>query len=293
MSTTRSELRGLVASAAPARARPGTLSRAWVHVPLALVAVALLVPLWWMVVISFTPPAEILRPGLSLWTTHPTLQNYADVAQRLPLARLFLNSLIMTAGVTAGQLGLSVLAAYGFVRSRFPGRDLAFFLLVATIVLPPIVTMIPVYVALARLHGINTYWGLILPQWAGCGFGVFLLRQHIGAIPEAIFEAAHLDGAGDGYVLRRVVLPLLQPSSAALGLLVLLNTWNEYFWPLLMAPATSMHTVQTGIAQFLGEGAELWGPLTAASTVVCAPVVVAYLIWQRQIIETFVASAGR
>lgn len=257
----------------------------------AVLAVALLqvFPLFWMVATAFKPETEVFG-GVSLWPAHPTFENFRYVWTRVPMLRYFINSFVVALLVTAGQTLTSVLAAYGFARLRFPARDALFLLFIGSMLVPFQITMIPNYLLVSQLGWINTFPGLIVPHLASA-FGVFLLRQHLLSFPPSLEEAAALEGASRWQILWRIVVPVNRPAIAALAALFFINSWNEYFWPLLVAKDVNTATLPLGLQRFLSaEGGNLFGPLMAASSLAALPAVALFLLAQRHIINSFSTS---
>jgi sn-glycerol 3-phosphate transport system permease protein len=262
----------------------------WVH-GLLIVAGALVVfPMFWMVSTALKPPSEIFAGTFQLWPTHGTLQNFRTATAQMPILRLFGNSLAVAVAVATAQAFTSVLAAYACAILQFPGRGLWFGLLVATMMVPVQVTMIPNYLLIARLDLLNTYTALIVPQVV-TGYGVFMLRQTFKNLPSSLVEASVIDGASSWQILWRVVVPATRTALAALSVLFFITTWNQYLWPLLVAGDTLMKTLPVGMQEFVNlEGGTNWGPLMAAATMAIVPALVAYIIAQRYILESFVAA---
>jgi ABC-type glycerol-3-phosphate transport system permease component len=189
-----------------------------------------------------------------------------------------------------------VFAAYALARWEFPGKTVIFLAFAGSLLIPFQVTMIPNYLLMANLGWLNTIQGLVVPQLGstiGVGLGVFILRQHFLNFPTALFDAASIDGAGPVRTLWDVVLPNVRPALAALSILVFLQGWNEYFWPLLVTRKLDQTMIQVGLQLFLQAEGNAWGPLMAAATMSILPVFVLYFVAQRQIMEAFVRSGIR
>ena len=250
--------------------------------------VVMLAPLAWMVSTSLKPPTEVFSGAFNLVPAHPTLENYQIALTKVPLLRYLLNSLVMAGAVTAGQLFTGTLAAYAFARYRFRGQELLLVLFLATMAIPVQVLMIPNYVLVVDLGWINTFQGLIAPQLVAF-LPVFLLRQQFRAFPTPLIEAAALDGANSWQTLWKVVIPPSAPALIAVGVTIFLWSWNSYLWPLLVATDREMRVVQLGVQQFAAqEGGTSWGPLMAAATVATIVPLLAFLVMQRRIMESFV-----
>lgn len=253
------------------------------------VAVAVIVfiafPVLWAISASFKPPDELY--SLGPLARHPTLDNYRIAITAFPLARLLLNTTLMAAGVTAGQVIAAVLAAYGFAAFRFRAKRALYSITVASILVPQVCLIVPNYLIVARLGWLGSYLGLIVPQIAGCAFGVMLLRQHVEAIPGSLVESAKLDGASHRKILTSLVVPLLRPAISALAVLVFVTSWNEYLWPLLVASGSGNSTIQVGLQLFETQQGSEYGPMMAAATITTLPVLLIYLLNQRRVTDTF------
>lgn len=272
---------------ARARFRPTRLSA---HVVLALLALFSLFPIYWMFVTSLRPANEIFTGGVL--PTGLTLENFAYVWSRTPMGNMLTNTFVMAAANTAGQLLTSILAAYAFSRWRFPGDRFLFLAFIGTWLIPFQVTMIPNYVTVARLGWLNTLAGLVVPHLAAA-FAVVLLRGYMKGFPVAVLDAARVDGAGSWRTLWQIVVPNLRAPLAALGILLFISHWNEYFWPLLVTNKAENTVVQVGLQLFLTAEGNQWGPLMAAASLASLPIFIIYLALQRQVIDAFVRSGVR
>ena len=261
------------------------------HVVIVAVIAFIAFPVVWAILVSFKSPSEIY--SLSPLARHPTLANYRIAITQFPLGQLLLNTTIMAAGVTAGQLIVCVLAGYGFVAYRFRGKGLLYAATVGSILVPQTCLVIPDYLIVARLGWVDSYLGLIVPQIASCAFGVMLLRQHTEAIPASLVESAKLDGASHWQILIRLVIPLLRPAISALAVLVFLSSWNEYLWPLLVASGAGDSTIQVGLELFQTQQGSEYGPMMAAATIATLPVLVIYLLNQRRVTDAFLHAGLR
>lgn len=259
---------------------------AW-HV-LLLVSVAMsLFPLLWMVSTAFKQPEQIFDDYANPVPLPPSWDNFVHVLTGVPLLRFFFNSFVVAIVVTAFQLVSSVLAAYAFTQFRFWGRNFLFYLVVASMLIPVLVTMLPNYLLISDMGLLNTYTGLILPQLAN-GMGVFLLRQAFRSVPPGLLEAARVDGASDWQRLWGVVFPAVRPTVVALGILFFINVWNEYFWPLLVINDEGMLTVPLALQLFINaEGGSSWGPMMAVATLASLPPLLAFLFVQKHIMSSF------
>jgi ABC-type glycerol-3-phosphate transport system permease component len=200
----------------------------------------------------------------------------------------FKNSAIVTTLSTAGAVLSSSLVAYSFARLRWPGRDIWFGVVLATMILPEIVTLIPTYILFSRLHWVNTFLPLVVPPWLGGGaFYIFLLRQFYRGIPMELSEAAHIDGASELRIWWQIVMPLARPALAAVTIFAFNGAWEDYLHPLIYLSSESKYTLQLGLTTFEGSGGGVpqWNLMMAASIVVMLPVVIVFFLGQRYFIE--------
>ncbi len=264
------------------------LGQGMAHAIILFLILGLLFPVLWMISTSFKRPGDLFAPGMGLLPPRPALTNYALAWSKYALSTWFLNSVVTAFGITAGQLVTSALAAYGFARFPFRGRQLCFLGVLGAMIVPFQVTMIPNYILIANLGLLNTWGAVILPNLPSA-FGIFLLRQYFLGLPQELFDAASLDGAGVWQTFWRVVLPLSRAPLGALAIYLFLGAWNAYFWPLLVLSEPASHTLPIGLRSFLDSelGIE-WGLLMAAATLASLPALVAYIAAQKQIISSFV-----
>jgi multiple sugar transport system permease protein len=260
-----------------------------VHLSLALLGLIIAIPLYWTVISSLTTN-DSLFTGVITWIP-PALhiENYANAFQAAPFGRYFLNSAVVAVVVTATTLLTSALAGYGFAKCRFPGRNVLFAVVLAALMVPFPAIMIPLFVLVRQLHLLDSYAGLIIPG-AVSGFGIFMMRQFISRLPDALLEAARLDGCNELQIFWFIVLPSSRSALAALAVLTFLASWNNFVWPLLVVQSPDYTTVPLGLALFRGAYATNYTQILAASLVAAAPVVLLYLAMQRQIIASFISS---
>jgi multiple sugar transport system permease protein len=256
-----------------------------------LVAAVMLLPVWWMVSQSLTPEREIYAWPLRLVPQSPTTENYYKVFERpdLPIMRWYFNSIFTSFASTVLVVIVSSMAGYGYSRLEFPGREILFFGILTTMMIPGAVTLIPVFIILRQLGMIDTYWALILPHAAGA-FGVFMMRQFFQTLPRELDEAAVLDGATRWDIYWRIAMPLSRAAVAALGIFVFLGSWNDFLWPFIATNSNEMRTLPVGLTVFVGEYWSERGLVMAGATIATLPVLVVYALFQKQIIQGFVLS---
>jgi sn-glycerol 3-phosphate transport system permease protein len=265
------------------------LRRVGSHTTLILIALFSVIPIAWMYVVALRPADQALSQ--SLLPTSFSLENLRRAMDLVPLGDLLLNTTLMAAGVTIGQLLTSLLAAYAFGCWSFRGDRLLFVAFVASWLIPFQVIMVPNYVLLSNLGLLNSLAGVIVPQLTAA-FAVLLLRQHMRSFPRELLEAARMDGLGSWATLWRVVVPSMRAPLSALAILLFVTAWNEYLWPrVVLQQGTAV--VQTGLQGFLSDAGNEYGALMAAAGVVTLPVLVLYVLLQRQVVDAFMRSGLR
>jgi multiple sugar transport system permease protein len=217
---------------------------------------------------------------MRLQPTHPTFANYIGIWQQLPFLRLLVNSVVFAGGVTVSSVFFDSLAAYALARLRFPGRTVAFYLVLATLMVPFQVTLVPVFQLLFRFHWLNTYQGLIVPR-ATSAFGIFLLRQFFITVPRELDEAARADGASEWYIYSRIMLPLAKPALATLAVFYFMNNWNDFLWPLVVTSTTNMRTLPAGLTLVAGQYVVEHGVLMAGAIISLLPLAASFALAQR------------
>jgi multiple sugar transport system permease protein len=221
-----------------------------------------------------------------LWPQPFRWRNFVDVFHQAPVWRWFLNTLIYSGLATIGVLVSSIPVAYALARLRWRGRNAAFMVVLVALMLPPQVSVVPLYVMWSKLHLVGTLWPLIIPNWLGDAFSIFLLRQFLLTIPEEYLDAARVDGCGELRILTTVVLRLAKPAIAAVALFSALYTFNDYFLPLLYVGETPHHwVVSLGLSQFRSLHQVQWNTTMAATVLVMAPVIVIFFLAQRAFVE--------
>lgn len=274
------------APAPPVGRTPGVV-RAWrilTLVGVLAIAGVMLLPLVWMVATSFKPEADIVKFPPSLLPDRVTFQHYLEVWDRIPFARLYVNTIVFAGGVTLISLLLDSMAAYALARLQFRGRDLVFVAILVMLMLPFQVTLIPLYDLLVSLGWTNTMQGLIVPR-ATNAFGIFFLRQFLLSLPRDLEEAARIDGASEFRIYRRVIMPLAAPALLTLGLFHFMYNWNDLLWPLIINQDQARQTLPAGLALFMGQHVVEFGILMAASVLALIPVVLFFLVIQRRFVE--------
>lgn len=261
------------------------LGRVALYLVLGIIGLFFLLPMLWMFSTAFKPFVEWVQPN---WIPRdPTLENFRSifVDPSIPVLRWFVNSLLIATAFTALVLILDAMAAYAYARMRFRGSNLLFGLLLATLVMPGLMFLIPNYITVARLGWLNNYLGVIAPGLANV-FGVFFLRQFFQSIPRELEEAALIDGAGVWTTFFRVVLPLAGGALATLGVITFMASWNDFLWPLLIMNDRTMQTLPVGLATLQGQYTFDYGKLMAGAAVTAIPVLILYVFLQRYIVQS-------
>jgi multiple sugar transport system permease protein len=252
---------------------------------LMLGALVMVMPMLWMVATSLKPPSEIALWPPVFFPRAPSLQNFSGAFEAAPFGRFFLNSVLIAVVSTISVAITSLIAGSVFAKYRFPGRSLLFGLVLATAIVPFEAYMIPLYLQLVSLEWINTYQGIILP-YLFMAFGIFLMRQHVAsAIPTELMEAARVDGAGEWWILRRIIAPLSGNALAAVGIFAFIQGWGLFTWPLLIANDQTMLNMELGLTAFQFAFTADTGKLMAGSVVSVVPMLIIFLLLRRRIIE--------
>ena len=217
----------------------------------------------------------------------PTLYNYADLAGA-GFGRAATVTALMTAVILLGQMTFSVLAAYAFARLEFPGRDVLFWVYIATLMVPATVTVVPLYLMMAEMGLRNTFWALVLPFMFGSPYAIFLLREHFRGIPNDLINAAHLDGANTLDVIAHVVVPSSRPVLAALTLITVVSQWNNFMWPLVITSGNKWRVLTVATADLQTRFNSQWTLVMAATTLAIVPLIVLFIASQRHIVASIV-----
>jgi multiple sugar transport system permease protein len=257
----------------------------WLYVVLILALVAVIAPFVWMVLGSFKTQGELLRNPPTWWPQTATLDNYTQLFSRLNFSQYFLNSTLVAVAVTAGNLIFCSMVGYALAMLEFPGRRALFMVVMGTLLVPGVVTFVPLFVLVTNLGLTDTMPGLILPFLVS-PFGVFLMRQFIRGLPRDLLDAGRVDGAGELRIFARIFLPLCGPALATLGILTFLGSWNNFLWPLVVAQQESHYTLPVALALYAkGQNSTQYGLLLAGATVVVIPILAIFLMFQRRFIE--------
>ena len=257
-----------------------------IHFLLILGLISTLLPLFWMVSTSLKSQEAIFEIPPRLIPKHVSVENYINLfKQEIDFAKAFQNTLIVTTIYTAGALLIPSMAAYAFSKLRFPGRDQLFMVFLATMMVPSQVTLIPNYLSIKILGWLNTYRALIVPPLANV-FNIFFLRQFMRGIPDELCEAARIDGANDVLIFFKIILPLIKPALATLGILNFTGMWRDFLWPAIVTDS-SMYTLQVALYTLFGQNqaSTSFGVVMAGAVLVLLPLFLIFLIGQRFIVQ--------
>ena len=252
----------------------------WVNGALAVAAVFALGPLLWMLSVSFMQPGESNALPPPLLPASPTLHNYRQLLDNTGIGRYFVNSLVVASGVTATSLLFNLMAGYAFAKLKFKGRDRLFQTLLAALVIPGQVAMMPLFLLLKQMGLVNTWAGVILPGMAGV-FGIYLVRQYARSLPDEMLEAARMDGAGEWRIFWLIVLPMLRPVIATLAVFGFLGSWNDFMWPLIVLTDADLHTLPVAVAALSREHVADGELMMAGAVVTVLPVLLLFLALQK------------
>ncbi|MBJ6977722.1 carbohydrate ABC transporter permease [Luteimonas sp. MC1895] len=247
---------------------------------LAVFALLALAPLAWMVSVSFMPTGEASGFPPPLLPSAVTLDNYRELFARTGIGRAFANSLLVSLGITLGSLVVNTAAGYAFAKLRFRGRDRLFQVLLAALVVPAQVAMLPLFLLMKELGLVNTLGGVVVPALAGV-FGIFLVRQYARSIPDALLEAARIDGAGELRIFVQVVLPMLKPVLVTLAIFSFMAAWNDFMWPLIVLADQDRYTLPVALAALSREHIMDVEMMMAGAVVTVLPVLLLFLALQR------------
>ena len=261
---------------------------------LALLAVVWICPIVWAVFTSFKSNDEIISSDFHLLPQHWSLENYAEIAQdneQTPVLRWFVNSIIIAAGQTLLVLVVVSLAAYGYTRLKFKGRDLIFNCLLATMMFPSILNLIPNYKIVDTLGWTNTFLAVIVPGAAGV-YNIFLVRQFVVAIPHELDEAAIVDGANEWQVFRYVILPLIRPALTVVALFTFAGAWNDFLWPSIVMTDVETMPITPGVQLLQGQYLTYPGVAAAGALLALVPMLIMYLFAQKYFMQAMALNSG-
>lgn len=265
------------------------------YIVLGIGGLTMLAPFFWMLSTSLKPDNEIFIYPPRWLPMQVTFENFRKVWKAVPFGRYLFNSAFVAFATTFSQVFLCSLAAYGFARKRFPGKDAIFMAVLGTMMVPMQVTMIPLFILMREMPfggetgWIDTYWGLIVPGMVSA-FSIFLLRQFFQTIPRDLEDAARIDGCGSLRIYFSIILPLAKPALSSVAIFNFIGSWNSFIWPLIIASKEKMRTLPVGLSYFQSQYTISWGLLMAASVLATLPIVIIFLFMQREFVEGIVMS---
>jgi multiple sugar transport system permease protein len=271
--------------------RGARLRSVWVYVVLTLGAVLTLGPFLLSILTALKSREQFARESTLAWPDPFTLGNFAELlGGRGEFARAILITLLAAVLILIGQLVCSVLAAYAFARVDFPGRTAMFWLYLSTLMIPPVVLVVPLYLMMTQLELRNTFWSLVLPFVFASPYAVFLLREYFRGIPQELIDAARLDGANTLDVLVEIVLPLSRPILATLTLITIVSHWNSFMWPLVVTTGSEWRVVTVATASLQSQFNGNWTLVLAATSLALVPLLVLFLLFQKQFVRSITLS---
>lgn len=251
------------------------------HALLVFISLLCILPILWMCLISIKPTSESISGFRSLWVANPTLDNFRKLFDMIPVGLNTFNSVFTTLMGTVTSLFFCSLAGFAFAKYKFPGRNFLFYFVIATMLVPPEVGAVPLFVIMKKIGLINSLWSLVIPRIA-TAVGIFYMHQYINDVPDELIEAARIDGCKDFGIFCRIILPIIKPALASWAAVTLIARWNDFFWPLLYLRKQAKYTLMVTISLLpVSEGLSTpWPVILAGTTLVIIPIIVLYLILQ-------------
>jgi len=255
-----------------------------IYVILILGALTMLLPFFWMVSTAFKTGFEAIKTPPAWLPQHLLWENWAKAWQAAPFTQYLINSIVVSALTTVGQIITAIMAAFAFAKLNFWGKNILFVILLATMMVPGEMLIIPNFVTLSQLRLVNTYGALIIP-WLASFFAVFTLRQSFAQVPDQLYYAAKLDGASDWQFLWQVLVPNAKSAITAIALLQVIGSWNSFMWPLIVTNTDTMRTLPVGLQAFSNDTGVSYPELMAASTFVILPMVILYIVLNKYVVQ--------
>lgn len=251
-------------------------------------------PLYWMFITAVKSQEEVLLATQTIWPSEFHFENFINIFNKVPFAKYFYNTTVMTAGIVLLQVFTGIFAAYGFSKGRFKGRDALFLLVLGALMVPVQVTFIPLYILCAKLNWINTFVGLIIPE-AVSSYYIFMLRQAFMSVDNSYIEAAKIDGMGRIGIIMRVLAPMCKSSIITITLITVINGWNAYFWPKIITNGDNRRVLTIGLTQLRSAfGAELinnYHEVMAAVVMSILPIIILFVVFQKQMLSGYSKAA--
>lgn len=259
---------------------------------LVLAALVFFFPIYWMFATAVRPQSEIFAPEIRLWPSQFVWYNFVEAWQQLPFTRWYINSVMIAVIAVIITVFINLLAGYTFAKYNFRGKNVIFFMILSTLMVPIQVIIVPEFLIVNELGWLNTYWAVVLPR-AAEAFGIFLVRQYMLGIPDDLIEAARLDGASEFGIFRSIVLPLSGPIIAVLTIFTFMWRWNDFSWPIAVLTDQSAFTIQLGLNLLKGIYYTEWTYIMAMSLVSVIPILLVFIFFQRYFVEGIAHSGGK
>jgi alpha-1,4-digalacturonate transport system permease protein len=266
------------------RARRARFEKAAIFLALALGALIMLFPIYWMFATAIRPRREVFGALPRLLPSELVWSNLAEAWHRLPFLQWTINSLIIAVVAVVITVSINLLCGYAFAKFRFPGRNILFFIIISALMIPIQVILVPEFLIVSSMGLLNSYWGVILPR-AAEAFGIFMVRQFMVAIPDELIEAARIDGAGELSIFVRIVVPLCKPIIAVLVIFTFMWRWNDFVWPLMVLTDQDLYTVQLGLNLLKGQYNTEWTNIMAIAFFSLTPMFVIFMVFQRYLVQ--------
>jgi ABC-type glycerol-3-phosphate transport system permease component len=256
------------------------------------ISIFMLLPFIWMLSTSLKPENEIFKLPPVIISPNFNLDSYRNLIEQRNILRIVANTFIIASAATVLQVFFCALGGYGFAKFRFKGREKLFAILLATMIVPFTVLMVPLYIIMLNLAWIDTFWPMIIPG-AASAFGIFFMRQYISSVSDELLDAARIDGAGEFGIFRRIVLPIIMPGLTSLGLIFFMGAWNNFMWPLVILKSPDNFTLPIAIRSYVGGviGRPVFNLQMAASIISILPLLLIFLGFQRRFVEGITAGA--
>ncbi len=261
----------------------------WVYALLVILCILFLMPIIWVTLSSFKSGSELFRYPPTLFPEEFTIENYTTAFSSGNFGLYFANSAYVAILSTILTVIINTMAGYAFAKYKFPGSNIIFVFFIATLMLPLEVLMIPIFQVIRAFDMYNTFWGIIIPP-AATPAGVFLVRQYFLTVPKDLLEAARIDGASETGIFLKLMLPIAKPVMSVLAIFSFLWRWNDYMWPLLVLRDSEKYTVQLALSNFAGQFSVDWNSMLAMSVVTMIPVLIVFLIFQKQFVKGMVTA---
>ena len=256
-----------------------------------VLGIVFFIPLLWVFITSFSPSSEVISGSNPFWISNPTFKNFQDAWAAAPFLRYYWNTFVIVIGVLSIQMVLITLAAYAFARLEFTGKNILFMLFLIQLMIQPEILLFPNYQVMSELGLVDTKLAVMMPYWASA-FGVFLLRQTFKQVPYELEEASKMDGSKWYQTIRHVYLPAAMPTYIAFGLVSVSTHWSNFMWPLIITDSVANRPLTVGLALFAQsfETGAQWGIITAGTIMVIFPLLIAFFIFQKQFVSSFMHS---